>query len=70
MAIKLNPAPIVNLNTNAVIKEIFGGYNIYNQDIIKQIADNEANLIKGCRNLGELKANIENYIDNVMGYNE
>ena len=58
----LPKAPTVNLNTSALIRELVGEYNADTFELIHEIAEKQGELIEGCRNMAEYKANIEAYI--------
>ena len=61
----LRKAPIVNLNTAALIKELVGEYNKQNQYLIHEIAESEEMLIKGCTNMHQYKGRIQDMISDI-----
>ena len=62
MTNRLRKAPIVNLNTNALIKELVGGYNATNESMIHKIAENEKNLMSGCSTMADYKVKMLDFI--------
>ena len=65
MTVSLRKAPIVNLNTNAIIKELVGEYNKSTQYLIHEIADSEEMLMRGCKTVADLRSNIKDLISDI-----
>ncbi len=63
----MKTAPIVNLNTAELIKQLIGDYNDENKDIIDIIAKNESFIMEGCETLSEYAANMVVFIANQKG---
>lgn len=61
----LKKAPIVNLNTDVLIKELVGEYNEKTQDVIHAIAKSETEILIGCNTLIEYKERMSKFIKNV-----
>jgi hypothetical protein len=59
---RLPKAPVVNLNTDALIAELIGEYNENTFELIHEIAEKQGEIIEGCSNMAEYKANIEAFI--------
>ena len=58
----MKAAPIVNLNTAALIKELVGEYNNENETVIHAIAINERALLRDCRTMADYKVNVERFV--------
>lgn len=64
----MKKAPIVNLNTNALIKELVGEYNDENQELIHLIAKNESELMKGCNTVADYSINMKSLINTYKNF--
>jgi len=62
---KLRKAPIVNLNTAALIKELVGEYSATTQYVIHEIANSEKELMKGCATMADYKSNIKDMLSDI-----
>lgn len=58
----MRKAPLVNLNTQSLIKELVGEYSESNQDLIHLIAENEQELLKGCSTMADYSENMKKFI--------